>query len=420
LSSVGAVVSGGKYVLGNLRSTIPVGGDWRTPRSVTYVIRSTSADDVAYYSRHAYPTSLRPSLKVTWANADWAITSFSATATATSVTINYSVKNNGEITTAAVPIRFHASRAYKATTSNVLCSDTVPSLAAGASYPSSGTRRLVCTIPSGTLSPAITAWLDPNATVSEGNEANNKKEVFQPIGPDVSSLGFATFSTSLDKVTCSSPAVINRGTMTAGASRFGFYIRKDSTSQLLCDVAIPALAPGARYPSSGNLVVTCSTSAFAFGSYLPLSVADHTNLVKEGDEENNQAYISAQGLNLSIGPDLFVSRFTASANSTTVAGTYTVKNIGTKPVTVGTTTKFELNRALYNPLRLDAYIVGTVSTPALAPGQSVSGSFSAPKPAWTPGYYFFYAIADTTNLASEVDEVNATAFAPTSGGLLLP
>ena len=122
--------------------------------------------------------------KETWAtSAEWQMTALTASATASNVTINYTVKNNGEVAAPAVPIRFYVGWAYAVGGATpVLCSSTVPSLAAGASTAST---QIVCPLAAGQVGSAITAWVDPTNATPEASETNNKLDYGVLMGPDL-------------------------------------------------------------------------------------------------------------------------------------------------------------------------------------------------------------------------------------------
>ncbi len=111
-------------------------------------------------------------------------TALSATSTGTAITINYSLKNQGNADAAAFTIAFYLSVNTSLDGSDpLLCTDTLSGLQAGTSDPQTGTKAKTCTtngIPAGAYSLFIV--VDAGDGVPEIDETNNVLSTIVKVG----------------------------------------------------------------------------------------------------------------------------------------------------------------------------------------------------------------------------------------------
>ena len=111
-------------------------------------------------------------------------TAISATSTGTAITINYSLKNQGNVDVPAFNVAFYPSvNAYWDGSDPLLCTDVLSGLQAGASDPPTGTKAKICTtngMPAGTYSLFIV--VDTGNGVSEIDETNNVMSTIVKVG----------------------------------------------------------------------------------------------------------------------------------------------------------------------------------------------------------------------------------------------
>jgi subtilase family serine protease len=163
------------------------------------------------------------------------------------------------------------------------------------------------------------------------------------------------------------------------------------------------LAAAASSAGSTSLTIPVGTAP---GSYYVIARSDADGGVTEANETNNTASSA-----IVIGPDLFVSAFTAPATGgagAAISVSSTTKNQGGGSTGAASTTRFSLSTdAIYDagdtPLGLRAIAI-------LAAGASSAGSTSLTIPVGTaPGNYYVLARADADGAVFETNETNNTA-----------
>ena len=186
------------------------------------------------------------------------------------------------------------------------------------------------------------------------------------------------------------------------------YLSTESTlnagATLLASVPRPAgtLAAGASY----TLNQTVALPAGLTGTRYLIIVADGYNAQPESDETNNTL---VQSLALSA-PDLAVSAATVTpnpvGNGSVLTVNYTVTNSGTAPADRPWTERVVLSADNYLG-NLDDLVVGTLDwNTALAPGGSLTRSFTYTVPWGLTGRYNVFIRVDTWNAVPESNEVN--------------
>jgi subtilase family serine protease len=148
-------------------------------------------------------------------------------------------------------------------------------------------------------------------------------------------------------------------------------------------------------------------ASYATGSFYLFAKADADNLVPETNESNNTSARMIQ-----IGSDLVISSMTIPAKGgaglpLTIAETTTNQGAGTTPPTQ---TRYYLSTNLSLDSS-DTPLLPARDVPALAPGQSSSGSVTVTLPAnAASGVLYILAQADGGNAAAETSETNNIAF----------
>jgi subtilase family serine protease len=166
---------------------------------------------------------------------------------------------------------------------------------------------------------------------------------------------------------------------------------------------VQALAAGAG--STGFTTLSLPTP-IAIGAYYLIAKADGDNVVAETQEANNTI-----ARPLTIGPDLIVTSISSPfgiAAGSTVLVTDVVQNSG-RDAAGPSTTRFYLSTDLVLDAG-DVQLAGGRAVPALAAGESSSGSTAITIPAGTvPGYYYYvFAAADADGAVTEAQERNNT------------
>ena len=248
-------------------------------------------------------TVLEPDLVVEEKSEEW------INLAAKTYNVTYTVKNNGTAGAGASTTSIKIDGAEQAT-------DSVPGLAAGASYTST-----VGPFTMSGESDTINVCADRDNTVAESNETNNCLEnVFTYPGmPDLvveeKSEEWVSLAEKTYNVTYT---VKNNGTAEAGASTTSIKI--DGTEQ--ATDSVPGLAAGASYTSTvGPFTMSGESDTINV-------CADRDNTVAESNETNNclENVFTYPGM-----PDLVVeekSEEWVSLAEKTYNVTYTVKNIG--------------------------------------------------------------------------------------------
>ncbi|WP_242395223.1 CARDB domain-containing protein [Anaeromyxobacter oryzisoli] len=275
--------------------------------------------------------------------------------------------------------------------------DVAAGLAAGATVDLDAT----VTVPSTLGTYTWKAVVDPTpGVVSEFDETNN--ELFGnsvSVGPDLIVSALSGPATALAAETVSvSYTVTNAGGSTAGGSNVWVQLLNSGGgvwSQVTASV--PALAAGQSYTGSVSVPVPASVN----GAGTWKATADLYNYVAETNESNN--VLTGNSVQVT-GADLTVSALsgppTALAGQT-VSVSYTVTNAAGAGAAGGSNVWVQLLNSGGG-----VWSQVTASVPALAAGQSYTGSVSVPVPASVKGAGTWKATADLYNYVAETNESN--------------
>ncbi|OGP73264.1 MAG: hypothetical protein A2W09_08295, partial [Deltaproteobacteria bacterium RBG_16_50_11] len=201
----------------------------------------------------------------------------------------------------------------------------------------------------------------------------------------------------------------NSGAGDAASSTTGYYLSTDSTFDgadvKIGSRAVDALAAGASSSGTASALIPAGTPS---GSYYIIARADADNMVVETNEDNNTKYSTS----IKIGPDFTVTALTAPTTAgagTSISVTDTTKNSGAGDAGASTTRFYLSTDSTLDST--DTLLNGSRAVPALAAGESSSGTASALIPAGTPaGTYYIIAKADGDDLIPETNETNNTKY----------
>ncbi len=401
--SVGPLASGASST-GSTSVTIPAS----LAVGTYYLFAKADADNAVAETSETNNTMLRatqsgPDLVVS------ALTAPSAGSAGSTILVSDTTTNQGSSLAGASTTRFYLSANASLDASDTLLdgSRAVPALNVGVS--SSGSTSV--TIPAGTTAGTyyVFAKSDADGVVAETSETNNTAIRAIQVGPDlvVSSLQ-APAAVAAGAVVTITDTVTNQGAGAAGASTSRFYLSLnaalDSNDTLLDgNRAVPALAAGQSSSGSTSITVPAGLSA---GTYYIVARADADGFVTETSETNNTAVRAIQ-----VGPDLVVSALQAPAAvaaGAVVTITDTVTNQGAGSAAASTTRFYLSLNASFDSS--DTLLDGGRAVPALAAGQSSSGSTSITVPAGlSAGTYYIVARADADGAVAETSETNNTA-----------
>lgn len=176
----------------------------------------------------------------------------------------------------------------------------VPSLAAGAKSPATGSASTSLTIPAGTCTGTfyIIAKADADNIIAETKETNNTKYKTIKTGPDlIVSAVTAPTTSGVGKTISVTDTTKNNGGCPSVASTTKLYFSTNSTwdagDTYLGERPVPALAAGAT--NTGSTSVTIPASATTGTRYI-IAKADANAVVTETSETNNKK--SKSGLTL--------------------------------------------------------------------------------------------------------------------------
>ncbi|HKT79286.1 MAG TPA: CARDB domain-containing protein [Vicinamibacterales bacterium] len=391
----GAVNTGSSNVV--IPSSLPTG--------IYYLFASADGDDAIEETKETNNSASR----VIAIGSDLVVGSLTAPSTAgpgSTIAVSETTTNRGAGAASPTTTRFYLSPNSTLDASDTLLngSRAVPGLAAGAS--SSGSTNV--TMPSGIASGVyyVIAKADADGALAETSEDNNTASRSVAIGGDLA----VTALTVPSKGGSGLPIVVtdttsNKGAGGVGESETRFYLSKNSTldasdTPIAGGRDVPALAAGGASSGSTSLVLP---SPLAVGSYYILAKADGDDAIAENQESNNTL-----AKVIAIGPDLVTSSVSVAYTITagaTVSVTDIAQNAGGEP-SGATTTKYYLSAsASFDASDLDLGV--SRSVPALAAGQSSSGTSQVTIPADSvPGYYFLLAVADADDAVDEATETN--------------
>ncbi len=338
-----------------------------------------------------------------------AVSSPTTAMTGQQITVNATVKNQGQSNAGAFTVDVYLSGGDAVITAGdyYFGKITVASLAVGAQQDVS-LAVTVPEIPAGTY--YIGAVADRSNSVAETDETNNALAGNQ--------ISIAILPPDLTMAAVSGPAsggtgaaITMSGTVqnlggSAGGSHVGFYLSTDAnittTDTMLGTVYVNGLAAGAQQAVSGTFTIPVG---LAPGTYYLGAIADNYRYVTESDETNNA--MAGNTITVSIGADLIMTAVSGPASGSTGAAitmTGTAKNQGTGSAG-GSYVGFYLSTDA-NITTADT-MLGTVYVSGLAAGaqQAVSGTFTIPV-GLAPGTYYLGAIADNYRYVTESNETN--------------
>ena len=342
---------------------------------------------------------------------DLAVTSLTAPAPAGSgstITITDTTKNQGTGTAAASQTFFYLSKNLALDTADPLIGQRdIPALAAGAV--STGPASLVLPDPLDSGTYYVFAKADGTAAVAETNEGNNTRFTSVAIGPDfVVTALTGPMSAAAGATILVTDTTRNQGGGAAGASATRFYISSsilfDSTARPMQARSVPALAAGASSTASTSVTIPADLTA---GAYYLFARADSNTEVLESAEGNNTRLA-----NIRIGADLTVTAFTAparAASAATIVVSDTTTNSGSGPATASSTSFYLSANLLLDAS--DSLLPVMRQVPALAAGQSSTGSTTLTLPTLPAGTWYVLANADEGNAVAESIETNNSRFA---------
>jgi subtilase family serine protease len=332
-----------------------------------------------------------------------------------SLTVNYTVLNNGNGSAGASTAGIYLSSDSTITTGDqLLASKSTSSLVSNSSVSDSQTAILPTT--PGTYYLGVIT--DINNAVVEGNENNNASNAVQitvnpstvtPPDLHANSLTLSSSSITAGNSITVSYLVSNIGNGSAGSSTTGIYLSSDSTittgDTLLATRSTSSISSGSNASDSFSLPLSTT------GSYYIGAVADYNNQIAESSETNNasnavQITVTAPATE----PDLVATLNSISSSSLTAGGSvtvnYTIKNQGQAAapdsfalVYISPDSNFgDSNDIALNPASLP-------STGTLGTGQSVALSQTVTLPAAVgAGTWYVAVMADAVN--NRVDESN--------------
>ena len=342
---------------------------------------------------------------------DLAVTSLTAPPPAGSgstITITDTTKNQGTGTAGASRTFFYLSKNLALDAADPLIGQRdIPALAAAAVSTGPASLELPDSLDSGTY--YIFAKADGSAAVAETNESNNTRFTSVLVGPDfVVTALTGPVSAAAGATILVTDTTLNQGGGAAGGSATRFYISSsilfDATARPMQARNVPALGPGASSSASTSITIPSDLTA---GAYYLFARADANTEVLESSEGNNTRLA-----NIRIGADLTVTAFTAptrAASAATIVVTDTTTNSGSGPAGASTTSFYLSANLLLDASDSRLPVVRPV--PALAPGQSSTGTTTLTLPTLSAGTWYVLANADEGNAVPESIETNNSRFA---------
>jgi subtilase family serine protease/subtilisin family serine protease len=398
--AVPALAAGASHT-GSAILTIPAG----TSSGTYWVAIKVDAGDAVAETHETNNVALRQ-LQI---GADLRVTTLTVPTTVAAgavVTMSDTTRNQGTTAAAASTTRYYLSLDVILDGADTpLGSRAVPALSSG----TSSTGSAAVTIPTATAAGVyyVLAKADADSVVPETVESNNVAAAQMRVGADlvVSSLSGPGTASPGATVTFTDTTT-NQGAGAALASTTAYYLSTNTTvdgaDTLVASRAVPALAAGAGHSGSVTFTIPAGVGT---GNYRILARADDGDVAGDAQLANNVA-----ARQLLIGPDLAITSFTAptvAAAGLTITLADSTRNQG--GVAAGSsTTGFYLSADAL----LDAsdILLGGRAIPALAAGETHSGSVALLVPGGTPtGSYYLFAKADSTSAVTESQEANNTS-----------
>jgi subtilisin family serine protease/subtilase family serine protease len=387
--------------------TTPVTVPATTAGGIYYVIAQADGASEVPETTESNNTKFSAAIKV---GPDLIVSAMSAPASAAAggtISVTDTTKNLGAGTAGASSTGFYLSANATVGTGDIFIGSR--SLGGLASNGTSTISTLL-QIPADTLpgSYYVIGRADWNGTVAETSDTNNDRPSGSiGIGGDlvisavsVSAAGMAGGPITLTDTTR------NQGAALVTASVTGFYLSSnytiDATDQFLGSRVIGSLAPSGLDTASTDFMIPPGTAP---GSYQVIAVADVSNAVAEGLENNNTRASSL----VRIGTDLTVTAVTAPSSA--VAGTSISVGDTTKNQGAGTAPGSVTNFYLSTNLSLDAADVLVASRPVSPLGAGLSETGTAPffiPASMTAGTYYIIAKSDGDDTIPEAIENNNT------------
>lgn len=282
---------------------------------------------------------------------------------------------------------------------------SVPSLAALTSSAGSMTVTLPAATADGTY--YLIAKADGLDVVGEVSETNNTRSLLIRVGADLAVTSLTAPARAASGGTIAvTETTQNTGTGAAGASVTAFYLSTNavldaSDTRLTPARTVEPLEPGASSTKTTLVLVPTVAS----GSWYLFASADDEKSVAETQEQNNVRLTI-----ILIGPDLTISSWTAPfsvvSGGTTVV-TDTVRNAGAADAGPSATRFYLSANALLDSK--DIALGPGRQVPAVAAGQTSTGTTALVIPAGLSGTYFLFVVADGDGSVAEASESNNRA-----------
>ena len=385
---------------GSTTVTVPQGptvGTW-------YVIANADGEGIvaeAVETNNIYARSIKigPDLDIT------ALSAPAAAAAGQTIVVTDTTKNQGGGEAGPSVTQVFLSANASIDSSDILAgSRSVPALAAGAS--SSGS--LTVTIPETMVSGMwyIIARADGEGVVSETSESNNTASRSLMVGPDLDITAFsAPAAAAAGQTIVVTDTIKNVGAAAAGPSLTKIYFSAngaiDPSDIPIGSRSVPALAAGAS--SSGSTAILIPEGTAPKTWYI-IAKADGEGVLIETLETNN-----TYSRSIYIGPDLAVTALSAPASAAagqTISVSDMTKNKGADAAGP-TLTEFYIS--VNSVLDASDILIGSRTVPALAAGESSSGTAAVPVPLGTAaGTWYIIAKADAGGVVAETWETNNT------------
>lgn len=247
---------------------------------------------------------------------------------------------------------------------------------------------------------AFTVTADPANVVAESDESNNSalRNLTVQSGATPVDLQISSFAVNPSTANAGDPVRIsgivhNSGTTSAGNVVVRLF---DNNSPLGNDIVLKSIA-------GGENAVFQVTSAFAVaGSHIIKAAADPSNLITEGNENDNEATASLT-VNEKPAPDLQVASITFSNNSPQAGETV---RIAVKISNTGTSDSGACKLLITKgyPFISGSVAIAELDVPALA--RNTDAAVEAAYVPATAGTHEIYALIDSRQSVAELSETN--------------
>jgi hypothetical protein len=355
------------------------------------------------------------------------------------VTISFTIKNNGTSATtnaSTTNIRLSTSNANVTTSDPLLTTVSVPSLAVSATYPVS----VNVTVPAGSSTGTQYVWiiLDVNNTTGQNSTgiANDKTNTpFSVTVAGVPDLITQNLTVNPTSGAAGSAATINftiRNNGTAATTNASTTNIRLSTSSanvttsdpLLTTVSVPSLGVGATYPVSVNVTIPTGAATGTQYVWIILDVNNTTGQNSAGianDKTNTPFSVTVAGV-----PDLITQNLTVNPTSGAAGSaatiSFTIRNNGTAATTNTSTTNIRLSTSNANVTTSDPLLT-SVSVPSLGVGATYPVSINVTIPAGaSTGTQYVWVILDVNNTTGQnstgiANDKTNTPFMVTAAGV---